>query len=119
MDAHNIMDTKDEVFSISNPRLLSAVYFSLLAIIVTIAIDMVVYALGIKQFLPVATEIFLGVIVAACFGALFGKLIVYSLFIFVSLVLYLYTSRALVCVDCRICCDLFTKTFGILRCTIA
>ena len=78
MDAHNIMDTKDEVFAISNPRLLSAVYFSLLAIIVTIAIDMVVYALGIKQFLPIATEIFLAVIVAACFGALFGKRIIYS-----------------------------------------
>ena len=78
MDTHNIMNRKDEVFDISNPRLLSAVYFSLLAIILTIAIDMVVYALGIKQFLPIAAEIFLAVIVAACFGALFGKRIVYS-----------------------------------------
>lgn len=69
---------QDEALSISNPRLLAAVYFSLLAIIATIIIDTLLYAIGIEQLLPISKAIFLSVIVAACFGALFGKRIVYS-----------------------------------------
>lgn len=78
MSTQNPINRQDDVFSISNPRLLSAVYFSLLAIIVTIAIDTAIYALGMEQFLPISTEIFLAVIIAACFGALFGERIVFS-----------------------------------------
>ena len=69
---------KDEALSISNPRLLTAVYFSLLAIVVTIIIDTLLYSIGIEQLLPISKAIFLSVIVAACFGALFGKRIIYS-----------------------------------------
>lgn len=72
------MKTKDKALEISNPRLLAAVYFSLLAIIATIAIDTALYALGIGQLLPISNELFLAVIIAACFGALFGKRIVLS-----------------------------------------
>ena len=72
------MNTQDEALTISNPRLLAAVYFSLLAIITTIALDTLIYVLGISQFLPISKAIVLGVIVAACFGALFGERIVHS-----------------------------------------
>ena len=72
------MKTQDEALTLSNPRLLSAVYFSLLAIIATIAIDTVLYNLGVEQLLPISEEIFLAVIVAALFGALFGERIVHS-----------------------------------------
>ena len=72
------MKTQDEALTISNPRLLAAVYFSLLAVIATIAIDTVFYALGVEQLLPISKEIFLAVVVAAFFGALFGERIVHS-----------------------------------------
>jgi hypothetical protein len=72
------MKTQDEALTISNPRLLSAVYFSLLAVIATIFIDTVLYLLGVEQLLPIAQEIFLAVVVAAVFGALFGERIVHS-----------------------------------------
>ena len=72
------MKKQDAALTISNPRLLAAVYFSLLAIIATIAIDTILYALGIEQLLPIAKEIFLAVIVAGSFGALFGERIVHS-----------------------------------------
>ena len=68
----------EDVLTLSNPRLLSAVYFSLLAIIVTIFIDTVIYALGVNQLVPVFQGILLAVIVAALFGALFGEAIVHS-----------------------------------------
>mgnify|MGYP005855868879 CR=1 FL=1 len=69
---------EEDVLTLSNPRLLSAVYFSLLAIIVTIFIDTVIYALGTNQLVPVFQGILLAVIVAAVFGALFGKAIIHS-----------------------------------------
>ncbi|AHE67812.1 hypothetical protein [Legionella oakridgensis] len=72
------MDKQDEALTISNPRMLSAIYFSLLAIIATIAIDTIFYAMGVEQLLPIFKAIVLAVIIAACFGALFGKRIVYS-----------------------------------------
>lgn len=72
------MKKKDEALTISNPRLLTAVYFSLLAIIATIAIDFVLYLFGVEQLLPISKEIFLAVVVAAFFGALFGEHIVHS-----------------------------------------
>ncbi len=72
------MKTQDEALAISNPRLLSAVYFGLLSIIATIALDTALYALGVEKLLPIAKATFLAVVVAACFGALFGKRIVLS-----------------------------------------
>ena len=72
------MIIQDEALSISNPRLLSAVYFSLLAIVATLAIDLILYALGMEQIVPTFKAILLAAIIAACFGALFGARIVYS-----------------------------------------
>lgn len=69
---------EEEALTLSNPRLLSAIYFSLLAIIATIILDTVIYALGVEQLLPVFQGILLAVIIAAIFGALFGEKIVHS-----------------------------------------
>jgi hypothetical protein len=68
---------KDEALSISNPRLLSAAYFSLLAVIITIVIDLILYGMGVKQLLPTFQAVLLAVIFAACFGAIFGEKIVH------------------------------------------
>ena len=72
------MIIQDEALTISNPRLLSAVYFSLLAIVATLVIDSILYALGMEQIVPTFKAILLAAIIAACFGALFGARIVYS-----------------------------------------
>lgn len=72
------MNTRDPALSLSNPRLLSAVYFSLLAIIATIVIDSVLYELGVQKILPIFQAILLAVVVAACFGALFGERIIHT-----------------------------------------
>lgn len=66
----------DEARLISNPRLLSGVYFALLAIIATIAIDTALYLLGVSQFIPIFWAILLGVGIAGGFGALFGVKII-------------------------------------------
>lgn len=72
------MEKEDEALTISNPRLLSAIYFSLLAIIITIAIDLALYLLGIGLSIPLFKAILLSVVIAATFGALFGEKIVHS-----------------------------------------
>ena len=72
------MDVQDQALTLSNPRTLAAVFFSMLAIIATLVVDMVLYALGIKQLVPISEAILLGVIVALFFGALFGERIVHS-----------------------------------------
>ncbi|MFW2570451.1 hypothetical protein [Legionella sp. 29fVS95] len=71
------MNHEDEALTISNPRLLSAVYFALLAVIATVIIDLFFYSIGLERLLPTFQAILLAVIVAACFGALFGERIVH------------------------------------------
>jgi uncharacterized membrane protein YfcA len=72
------MEKRDEALTLSNPRLLACIYFSLLAVIATLSIDALLYWVGVTQFVPISQEIFLAVIIAACFGALFGERIVHS-----------------------------------------
>lgn len=71
------MINKDEALTISNPRLLSAAYFVLLAVVATIIIDLILYGIGVEKILPTFEAILLAVIIAGCFGALFGKRIIY------------------------------------------
>ncbi|KTD31305.1 MULTISPECIES: hypothetical protein [Legionella] len=71
------MKNNDEALSISNPRLLSAVYFGLLAIVATVIFDVIFYAVGVEQILPTFQAILLAVVLASCFGALFGERIIY------------------------------------------
>jgi hypothetical protein len=71
------MRIKDEALTISNPRLLSASYFALLAVIATIIIDTLLYAFGVEQILPSFQLVLLSTILAGCFGAIFGEKIVH------------------------------------------
>lgn len=72
------MNHEDTALSISNPRLLAGVYFALLAVIATCLVDGFLYLMGAKQFLPLFKATLLAVVVAGCFGAIFGKHIIYS-----------------------------------------
>lgn len=72
------MSTEDEALTLSNPRLLSAAYFGLLAILATMILNLILYLLGIEQIIPIGESIALAAFVAACFGALFGERIVHS-----------------------------------------
>ena len=69
---------RDEALTLSNPRLLSAAYFCLLGVIVTIVINLLLYSFGITQLIPFFQAILLAAVLAACFGAIFGKKIVHS-----------------------------------------
>jgi len=67
------MNDEDQALKVSNVRLVSAVYFGLLAIIGTIFIDTILYLLGLAKILPIFKSILLSFILAACFGALFAN----------------------------------------------
>ncbi|ASQ46658.1 hypothetical protein [Legionella clemsonensis] len=69
---------QDTALSISNPRLLAGVYFALLAVIATCIVDGFLYFVGAEQFLPLFKATLLAVVIAGCFGAIFGRRIVYS-----------------------------------------
>lgn len=72
------MTKPDEALTLSNPRLLSAVYFGLLSIIFTFILHtFLATTLGIKQLLPIFQAILLAVGVSSIFGALFGERIVH------------------------------------------
>lgn len=71
------MSAEDDVLTLSNPRLLSAIYFGLLAIIATIFIDLVFYFIGVEQVIPLFKAILLATFIAAVFGAGFGERIVH------------------------------------------
>lgn len=71
------MNKTDEAMQVPNVRLLSAVYFGLLAIIGTIIIDTVLYVLGVAELLPIFQSILFAVILASIFGALFANKIIH------------------------------------------
>ena len=71
------MSQRDPALTISNPRLLAAIYFGLLSVVGTILIDAFLTLLGIEEMIPVFEAILIGVVVASCSGALFGEQIVH------------------------------------------
>jgi len=71
------MAKKDIALGISNPRLLSAIYFGLLSVVGTILINAFLTLIGIQELIPVFESILLGGLIAGCTGALFGEQIVH------------------------------------------
>ena len=71
------MAKKDIALSISNPRLIAGIYFGLLSVVGTILINAFLTLIGIQELIPVFESILIGVVVAACTGALFGEQIVH------------------------------------------
>lgn len=69
---------KDEALAISNPRLLAAAYFGLLAVILTVLIDTLLNVIGIERILPTFQALLLSTATASCFGAIFGEWIVHA-----------------------------------------
>jgi hypothetical protein len=69
---------RDEALDLSNSRLLAAAYFSLLAVIITIVLDTILYAMGITQLIPTFEALILAFLFAACFGAIFGEKIIHT-----------------------------------------
>jgi hypothetical protein len=71
------MKKQDPALTISNPRLLAAIYFGLLSVVGTILINAFLTSIGVEQIIPVFKAIILGMIVASFTGALFGESIVH------------------------------------------
>lgn len=72
------MKQQDPALTISNPRLLAAIYFGLLSVVGTILINAFLSLLGISELIPLFKAIILGVLIAGGMGALFGEHIVHS-----------------------------------------
>lgn len=68
----------DDALYIRSPRLLTAAYFGMLAVIASVFVSVVFYILNFKQMLPIFVIIFLALGVGTLVGALFGQLIVYA-----------------------------------------
>jgi len=73
----HIMSKKDLAMQITNARLISCVYFALLAVVATIIIDTFLYILGVDELIPTFWAVILATIIAAIFGALFGEKIIH------------------------------------------
>lgn len=71
------MAKRDPALTISNPRLIAAIYFGLLSVVGTILINAFLTLIGIEELIPLFEAILIGVVVAACTGALFGEKIVH------------------------------------------
>lgn len=71
------MKTQDPALTFSNPRILAAIYFGLLSVVGTILINAFLTSIGIEEIIPVFQAIILGMIVAACTGAVFGESIIH------------------------------------------
>ncbi len=67
----------DRALKISNARILSAVYFGLLAVVFTLSLDATFYALGVYQVIPLFEGTLLAMFTASVFGAIFGEKIVH------------------------------------------
>lgn len=71
------MKKLDPALTISNPRILAAIYFGLLSVVGTILINAFLTSVGVEEIIPIFQAIILGMIVASCTGALFGEHIVH------------------------------------------
>lgn len=70
------MINKNAAIQVSNARLIACIYFGLLAIVATIIIDTFLYLLGVGELIPTFWAVSLATVIAAVFGALFGKKII-------------------------------------------
>ncbi len=68
----------DRALKVSNARILSAVYFGLLAVVFTLGLDALFYVLGVFQVIPLFEGTLLAMFTASVFGALFGEKIVHA-----------------------------------------
>jgi len=68
----------DRALKIQNARILTGVYFGLLAVVFTLSLDATIYLLGLNQILPLFEGTLLAMLVATVFGMLFGEKIVHA-----------------------------------------
>lgn len=71
------MTQHDEALALPNARLLSAIYFGVLAVVATIVIDVLLYLAGIGELIPTFKAVLLATAIAVVFGALFGEKIIH------------------------------------------
>jgi hypothetical protein len=74
MDNYLLMDEP----TIDTPRTIAALYFALLSIIATAFIQFMLHSLNFGGRVPIFLSFVLAIPIAALFGALYGKAIIYS-----------------------------------------
>jgi hypothetical protein len=71
-------DRSDRALKIDNARILTGVYYGLLAVVFTLTLDATIYVLGFEQFIPLFEGTLLAMFIASVFGLLFGEKIVHA-----------------------------------------
>lgn len=71
-------ERSDRALKIHNARILTGVYFGLLAVVFTLMLDAAIYLLGLYQVLPLFEGALLAMLIATVFGMLFGEGIVHA-----------------------------------------
>lgn len=71
-------ERSDRALKVQNARILTGVYFGLLAVVFTLMLDATIYLLGIYQVLPLFEGALLAMLVATVFGMLFGESIIHA-----------------------------------------
>lgn len=69
---------KDRALKIKNARMLCGVYYALLSVVFTLSLDATLYALGIKQMIPLFAGTLVAMLIALIFGLIFGEKIVHA-----------------------------------------
>ena len=68
----------DRALKVTNARILTGVYFGLLAVVFTLSLDATLFFLGFKQLLPLFEGTLLAMLVASVIGFIFGEKIIHA-----------------------------------------
>lgn len=69
---------KDRALKVKNAGMLCGIYYALLSVIFTLSLDATLYALGIKQMIPLFAGTFVAMLIALIFGFIFGEKIIHA-----------------------------------------
>lgn len=69
---------RDRALKIGNARMLCGMYYALLAVVFTLSLDAVLYALGVSQMIPLFAGTLVAMFIAWVFGFIFGERIIHA-----------------------------------------
>ena len=68
----------DRALKLRNARILTGVYFGLLAVVFTLSLDATLFFLGFKQLIPLFEGTLLAMLIASVIGFIFGEKIIHA-----------------------------------------
>lgn len=71
-------ERSDRALKVTNARILTGVYFGLLAVVFTLSLDATLFFLGFKQLIPLFEGTLLAMLIASVIGFIFGEKIIHT-----------------------------------------